>query len=109
MYEQHILQILSDVGKKGISVSLLARHVYNMSITLFSKPDFDDVFREVRNFVLRNTRSKKGLLEHASRWGYYCLNAKGMAMMRQSFASEEAAADSEKTEDSLQLSLDFTS
>lgn len=109
MYEQHIFKILYDVGKRGISVSLLARHVYNMSCTLFSQPDFDDVLREVRNFVLRNTRSKKGLLEHASRWGYYCLNAKGMAMVRQSLAVEEAAADSEKTEDSRQLSLDFHS
>lgn len=108
MYEQHILKILYDVGKRGISVSLLAKHVYNMSCTLFSRPDFNEVLRYVRNFVVRNTRSNGGLLEHTGRWGYYCLNAKGMAMMRQQFAGDEAAADSKKEEEeSRQLSLDF--
>ena len=108
MYEQHILQILSDVGKRGISVSLLAKHVYNMSSTLFSKPEFDDVLREVRNFVLRNTRSKKGLLEHTNHWGYYRLNSRGIAAARPQPSPEDESAGNGREVNTQQLSIDFS-
>ena len=74
MYEQQILRILLGVGARGISVKKLAKHVYNHYCTLFNQPDFRDVYRAVRQYVQRQSRSQKGLLEHADRWGCYRLN-----------------------------------
>ena len=42
-YDRQILRILSDVGEQGISVQLLAKHVYNQNVSLFYTPDMDDI------------------------------------------------------------------
>ena len=62
-YEQQILHILSEVGERGISVSLLAKHVYNLNCTLFSQPDLQEVKQFVQQYLLKNSKSSlfKGL------------------------------------------------
>lgn len=76
MYEKHILRILRDVGARGISIKKLAKHVYNLSCTLFYQPDFNEVYGYTRCYVLRESRKKQGLVEHAQKWGHYRLNRK---------------------------------
>ncbi len=110
MYEQQILRILLDVGARGISVKKLAKHVYNHSCTLFSQPDFADVYRFVQNYVQRHSRSPQGLIEHAERWGCYRLNTRsqqGRQLMIdfQSEAAEPAAEESEPPAADLSLDL----
>jgi hypothetical protein len=82
MYEQQILQIFANVGRQGISVHLLAKHVYNMNCTLFYQPDLQDVIRQARNFVLRKSSGRRPWLEKTGRWGYYRLNRRGMEEAR---------------------------
>ena len=74
MYEQQILRIFLDVGAHGISVKKLAKHVYNHYCTLFSQPDFREVYRYTQQYVQSHSRSSKAILEHAEKWGYYRLN-----------------------------------
>jgi len=83
MYEQQILRILSEVGERGISVSLLSKHVYNLNCTLFSQPDLDEVRQTVQQYLLRNSKSPQSLIESTGRRGYYRLNTGNSADARQ--------------------------
>ena len=83
MYEQHILRVLSDVGERGISVRLLAKHVYNLSCTLFHQPDFSEVHRYTQRYLLSHSRSPKSVIVQAGKRGYYRLNTGGSQEARQ--------------------------
>ncbi|MDY6093343.1 MAG: hypothetical protein SPI57_09200 [Prevotella sp.] len=74
-YEQHILRILSEVGPKGISLGLLAKHVYNLSSGLFSNVVYDDVYRVVQQYLLSHSVHPRDLVERMEKRGYYRLNA----------------------------------
>lgn len=78
-YKQQILQILSEVGERGISVRMLAKHVYNMNCTLFSQPDPQAVHHSVQQYLLCNSKSKRPLVESTGRRGFYRLNNNGRA------------------------------
>lgn len=72
---RYILKVLAEAGDLGISVKNLSTHVFNMSSTLFEKPDMNEVRRQVRLFLMRNTKGHYPLIEHTGRWGHYRLNA----------------------------------
>lgn len=72
--EKQILQILSSVGQRGISVQALAKHVYNMNVTFFSQPDFGKIRNYVQYYLLRNSKSETSLIERTGRRGVYRLN-----------------------------------
>lgn len=74
-YDRHILAVLADVGEKGISVRNLAKHVYNMSCTLFDKPDMSRVHSYVQRFLLRHSKATNPMVESLARRGHYRLNA----------------------------------
>ena len=82
-YDHHILQILNEVGMRGISVKSLVKHVYNLNSTLFATPDIDELTRYVRNYIARNSKSATSLIEHMERRGYYRLNTRNSATARQ--------------------------
>ena len=110
MYEQQILKILTDVGERGISVSLLAKHVYNMNCSLFAQPDLQEVHQTVQQYLLRNSKSSQSLIESTGRRGFYRLNTSGSADARQlmlEFRDEEPIeeAEDEKPRQDLSLSL----
>lgn len=111
IYEQQILHILSEVGERGISVSLLAKHVYNLNCTLFSQPDLQDIKQFVQQYLLRNSKSSLSLIESTGRRGYYRLNTQNNADARQlmlEFREEEIkqeVAEEEKPQQDLSLSL----
>lgn len=110
-YEQQILHILSEVGERGISVSSLAKHVYNMSSTLFLQPELQEVHQFVQQYLLRNSKSAQSLIESTGRRGYYRLNTQNNADARQlmlEFAEEMPEAEepeNEKPSQDLSLSL----
>ena len=83
IYDQQILRILSEVGMRGISVRILAKHVYNMNTNLFFTHDKDNIHRYVQQFLLRNSKSPQSLIENAGRRGYYRLNTENSADARQ--------------------------
>ena len=100
-YEKHILQILTAVGKRGISMAALSKHVFNLSSTFFFQPDLQEVKAEVQKFVRRNTGSRQSLLERAGRRGWYRLNTASSSFARQQmldFEGADAETETEKTE-----------
>ena len=72
-YEREIVRILRKVGDRGISVAALAKHVYNMRVSLFSQPDPAQIHRSVQPYVLRESSKPAGVVERV-RHGYYRLN-----------------------------------
>lgn len=111
IYEQQILHILSEVGERGISVSVLSKHVYNLNCTLFSQPDFQEVKQFVQQYLLKNSKSSLSLIESTGRRGYYRLNTQNNADARQlifEFREEEIRleeVEEEKPQQDLSLSL----
>lgn len=110
-YEQQILTILLAVGERGISVGSLTKHVYNQQRTFFFQPDLEEVKKEVRNFLLRNSKSPSSLIEHTGRRGYYRLNtrkstaARSMVQSLFDAESEEVKAEDNTPRQDLSLSL----
>lgn len=110
-YEHQILHILSEVGERGISVSLLAKHVYNLNCTLFFQPDLQEVKQFVQQYLLKNSKSSLSLIESTGRRGYYRLNTQNNADARQlmlEFREEEIEmeeVEEEKPKQDLSLSL----
>jgi hypothetical protein len=108
-YDQHILQVLSAVGERGISVSALSKHVYNLNTSFFTQPDLQEVHKYVQNYLLRNSKSPQSLIEHTGRRGYYRLNAGNCADARQLLlrfrAKDEPAAEAQDEPKAQDLSL----
>ena len=80
---RNILKVLAEAGDHGISVKNLSTHVFNMSSTLFEKPDMNEVRRQVRLFLMRNTKGHDPLIEHTGQWGHYRLNTTRSETARQ--------------------------
>jgi hypothetical protein len=96
-YDQQIFHILTQVGERGISGALLAKHLYNQNCTFFSQPDLQELQQYVRQFLFRNSRSPQSLLENAGRRGYYRLNTGNSADARQlmlQFSEDEEESES---------------
>lgn len=108
-YDRQILRILSDVGDNGISVQLLAKHVYNQNSTLFFSPDLSEIHAYVQQYLLKNSKSPSSLIESMERRGYYRLNTNN-ADARQLMLDfrEQSSIEEEKEETPQQdLSLDL--
>ncbi len=97
-YDQQILWVLTEAGHSGASVRAIARHVYNMNVSLFASPDYKDIHTYVQRFLQRHSRSAQTLVESTGRWGYYRLSPKGENVARQlvlEFRDDDADADEE--------------
>lgn len=97
-YDRQILEILTEVGEKGISVQLLSKHLYNLNVSLFAVQNIDDIRAYVQQYLLRNSKSDKSLIESTGRRGYYRLNTANNADARQlmlEFKSHEEMVQAE--------------
>ncbi len=109
-YDQQILKVLTDAGDYGVSVQSVVKHVYNMNLTFFSQPDYEDVKSYVQQFLLRNSKSSQSLVERTERRGYYRLNTGGSKDARQLMLQFREAQEEKKEEKPQQdLSLDLFS
>ena len=107
-YDRQILQILTEVGERGINVQLLAKHLYNMNTTLFSSPNLDDIRSYVQQYLLKNSKSAQSLIESTGRRGYYRLNTQNNADARQLLLEFREPVTEEKEErPSVDLSLNL--
>ena len=107
-YDRQILQILTEVGEKGINVQLLAKHIYNMNSTLFSSPDLEEIRSYVQQYLLKNSKSAQSLIESTGRRGYYRLNTQNNADARQLLLEFREPVTEEKEErPSVDLSLNL--
>ena len=108
-YDRQILRILTAVGDKGISVQLLAKHVYNQNSTLFYTPDLSEIRSYVQQYLLKNSKLSSSLIESMEQRGYYRLNTKNNPDAQQWMLDfKEQSSEEEKEEKPQQdLSLDL--
>ena len=108
-YDRQILRILTDVGDRGISVQLLAKHVYNLNSTLFYTPDLSEMHTYVQQYLLKNSKSPSSLIESMEQRGYYRLNTKNNADAQQLMLDFKEQSIEEEKEEKPQpdLSLDL--
>ena len=102
-YDRQILEILTDVGERGISVQLLSKHVFNKNASLF--------FMYVQQYLLKNSKSPSSLIESMDRRGYYRLNTQNNSDARQLMIEfrEEHTIEEKEEKPSKDLSLDLFS
>ncbi len=108
-YDRQILKILSDVGEQGISVQLLAKHVYNQNVSLFYTPDMDEIRSYVQQYLLKNSKSPASLVESMEHRGYYRLNTRNNADARQLLIEfrQDSSSDEKEEKPAKDLSLDL--
>lgn len=101
-YDRQILEILTAVGERGISVQALAKHVYNRNCSFFSVTNYDEIRSYVQQYLLKNSKSPQSLIESTGRRGYYRLNTQNNADARQLLIEfrEERQQEPEKEEPS---------
>ena len=105
-YDRQILQILTEVGERGINVQLLTKHLYNMNSTLFSSPNLEDIRSYVQQYLLKNSKSPQSLIENTGRRGYYRLNTQNNADARQLLLEfREPVVEEKEERPSVDLSL----
>ena len=73
-YYKFIIDILLKMGDRGISLRNLVVNVYNRSCTFFFSPKYDDVYKYVQQYLLKNSRTPSSLIERMDTRGYYRLN-----------------------------------
>ena len=108
-YDKQILQILTEVGERGISVQLMAKHIYNLNSSLFFTPDYEEIRTYVQQFLLKNSKSSLSLVEATGKRGFYRLNTQNNADARQlmiEFRESHQPEDKEVKPD-IDLSLDL--
>lgn len=110
-YDRQILGILMEVGEKGISVQLLAKHVYNLNSTLFFTPDLNDIRNYVQQYLLKNSKSPLSLIEATGKRGFYRLNTQNNSDARQLMIEfkESHRIDEKEEKPAIDLSLDLFS
>ena len=69
-----IIHILAQAGSKGMKLGKLATHVYNNRRSFFETPNYDDVYAEVKQTMLRLSKSSSSIIEPMDVRGYYRLN-----------------------------------
>ena len=102
------MKILTEADERGISVQAIAKHVYNMNLSFFNTPDYEEIRTYVQQFLLKNSKSNLSLIENTGRRGYYRLNTKGSADARQmmlQFRDEQEEKEEEKPQQDLSLDL----
>jgi len=109
-YDKQILRILIDVGDKGISAMLLAKHVYNQNSTFFFTPDFNEIRAYVKNYLQKNSRSASPLIERTARRGFYRLNTRTNPNVRKlliEFRGESQCEEQQEKPAATDLSLNL--
>ena len=100
-----------QVGEKGISVQLLAKHVYNRNLSLFFTPDMNEIRTYVQQYLLKNSKSPLSLIEATGKRGHYRLKTQNNADARQLMLefSESYRIDEKEEKPAIDLSLDLFS
>lgn len=73
-YEREILDILLEAGDKGLTVKNISRHVHYEANSLFEEICYNDVYKDVRRFIQKESRNSYSILEHTQERGCYRLN-----------------------------------
>lgn len=100
-YEHDILTILKEAGTEGLCVQKIARHVFNAHNSFFGTLCFEEVYRHVKQFLYKNSKNHKSIIEKTGVRGVYRINMNSNDTMQLMFLFEEDKDEDipKKTED----------
>lgn len=100
-YERDILNILKEAGTEGLCVQKIARHVFNTHNSFFGTLCFEDVYRYVKQYLYRNSKTRSSIIEKTAVRGIYRLNmeAGDRAQLMLLFEEEREEETPRKAED----------
>ena len=109
IYDRQILDILTAVGEKGISVQLLAKHVYNSNLSFFFTPNLEEIRAYIQQYLLKNSKSSLSLVEATGKRGCYRLNTQNNSDARQLMIefSESRQQENKEEKPAVDLSLNL--
>jgi hypothetical protein len=107
VYDEQIIRLLHEAGEKGMAVRILSKNIFNENNTLFGDLSLEEVYRYVRSYIQRNSKTSLSLIEPTGRRGFYRLNSEQITQLMLNFsASEEKSIDEREIRDEdLSLSL----
>jgi hypothetical protein len=107
VYDEQILKFLHEAGDKGMTVMVLSKNVFNENTSLFCELSFDEVYRYVRSYIYKNSKSADSLVELAGRRGCYRINKAKASQLMLHFLDEETTETDciEQNDEDLSLSL----
>ncbi len=73
-YEKEILTILQEAGDEGLSLSKIAKHVFNSQNSFFDTPNLENIHYCVSQYLIRNSKNPDSLIERCAKRGVYRLN-----------------------------------
>jgi len=90
-----------------MAVRILSKNIFNENNTLFGDLSLEEVYRYVRSYIQRNSKTSLSLIEPTGRRGFYRLNSEQITQLMLNFsASEEKSIDEREIRDEdLSLSL----
>lgn len=112
IYEKEIIQILTEAGRKGLSVHKISMHIFNAHNDFFNTVDKEEISRIVYSYLHRHSQSPDSPIEHTGKRGVYRLNmsSKKTSQLMLKFVEDTDAellideeTDSAETDKSLSL------
>ncbi len=73
LYDKDIIYVLMEAGSAGLSAKKISRHVHNNRNTLFNPIPFNNVYKEVQNYLRANSRTETSFIKRIGK-GLYCIN-----------------------------------
>ena len=100
VYDEQIIRLLHEAGEKGMAVRILSKNIFNENNTLFGDLSLEEVYRYVRSYIQRNSKTSLSLIEPTGRRGFYRLNSEQITQLMLNFsASEEKSIDEREIRD----------
>ena len=70
IYEEQIVMVLTKVGEGGLPLALLVKNIFNLNCTLFERPNWNQLYLSIQQYMRRNSSSPHSLYEKIG-WGRY--------------------------------------
>ena len=105
VYDEQIIRLLHEAGEKGMAVKILSKNIFNENNTLFGDLSLDEVYRYVRSYLQRHSKTSSSLVEPTGRRGFYRLNPDQITQLMLDFTDGEEENVEEKDEKDEDLSL----
>lgn len=107
-YDKAILRALYRAGEDGLSVGCTTHRVFNSLNDFFCPLSYEEVYRYVSRYLVRNSRNPDSLIEKTAQRGVYHLNfhsSETQQLMLQFDEDEEIEDDTDREDTQNQLSL----
>lgn len=62
--------VLTKVGEGGLPLALLVKNIFNLNCTLFERPNWNQLYLSIHQYMRRNSSSSCSLYEKIG-WGRY--------------------------------------